>query len=117
MLRFLAHVVVNGLGILLIAWLVPGVHYQGGFLYLLLVGLVIGLLNMLVKPVVTVLSLPLIVLTLGLFYLAINGLLLWLAGAMLDGLTVDGCGAAVLGGLVMGFYNWIVGAVLFKRGA
>lgn len=115
MLRIFAHIVVNGLGIWLIAWLVPGVHYQGGLLYLLLTGAVIGLLNVLVKPVVTVLSLPLIVLTLGLFYLAINGLLLWLAGGLLDGLTVDGCGAAFLGGVVMGLYNWVTGALLFHR--
>lgn len=115
MLRILIHILVNGLGIWLIAWLVPGVHYQGSFLYLLLVGLVIGLLNVFVKPVVTILSLPLIVLTLGLFYLAINGILLWLAGALLHGLTVDGCGAAFLGGLVMGLYNWMTGELLFKR--
>ncbi|MGH9382394.1 MAG: phage holin family protein [Thermoanaerobaculia bacterium] len=115
MLRLLAHVIINGLGIWLIAWLVPGIHYQGGVWYLLLTGLVIGLLNVLVKPVVTVLSLPLILLTLGLFYLAINGILLYLAGWLLDGLTVDGCGAAFLGGVVMGFYNWVTGALLFNR--
>lgn len=115
MIRLLAHVVVNGLGIWLIAWLVPGIHYEGGLWYLLLTGLVIGLLNVLVKPVVTLFALPLILLTLGLFYLAINGILLALAGWLLAGLTIDGCGAALIGGVVMGLYNWMTGALLFGR--
>jgi putative membrane protein len=112
-MRMFLHVLVNGFGIWLIAYLLPGIHYQGGFLYLLLTGLVIGLLNLLVKPIVTLLSLPFIILTLGLFYLAINGFLLWLAAALLSGLTVDGCGTAILGGLVMAIYNLLARELLF----
>jgi putative membrane protein len=90
---------------------VPGIHYQGGIAYLLLGGLVLGLINLLVKPIVTVLSLPLIVVTLGLFYLVINGLMLYLAALLMPGhLRVDGCGAAILGGLVIGLVNWLVRA-------
>ena len=58
----------------------------------------------------TLLSLPLIVVTLGLFYLVINGLMLWLAASVLDGLDVQGCVPALLGGLVIALVNWLVRA-------
>ena len=79
MARIVLTIIFNGLGVLLAAYLVPGVTYTGSWPYLLLVGLVIGLINLLVRPLVTLLSIPALVLTLGLFYLLINGLLFWLA--------------------------------------
>ncbi len=117
MIRALAQILLNGLGVVLAAHLVPGITYQGDLLYLLLVGLVIGLINLLVKPLVTLLSLPALVLTLGLFFLVINGALFYLAAALLSGLDVDGCGAAILGGLVLALFNWLVrGLVAGGRG-
>ncbi|MEZ5332863.1 MAG: phage holin family protein [Thermoanaerobaculia bacterium] len=110
MLRILAQVLLNGLGVVLAAKLIPGVSYSGGLVYLLIVGLVIGLINLLVKPLATLLSLPFIVLTLGLFYLVVNGAMFYLAGAVLDGLTIDGCMPAILGGLVLALFNWVVRA-------
>lgn len=109
-MRILAQVLLNGLGVVLAAKLVPGVSYSGGLVYLLIVGLVIGLINLLVKPLTTLLSLPFIVLTLGLFYLVVNGAMFYLAGALLDGLTIDGCMPAILGGLVLALFNWLVRA-------
>lgn len=110
MLRALLQVVLNGVALWIASQLVPGIHYQGSLLYLLLAGLVIGLINLLVKPIVTLLSFPLIVVTLGLFYLVINGLVLYLAAGLLDGLSVDGCLPALLGGLVIAAFNWLVRA-------
>ncbi len=107
-MRALAQVVLNGVGILLAAYLIPGIQYEGGILYLLVVGLVMGLINLLVKPLVTVLSLPFIILTLGLFFLVINGLMLYLAAFLLPGLTVEGCLPALLGGIVLALVNWAV---------
>jgi putative membrane protein len=52
-----------------------------------------------------------IVLTLGLFFFVINGLMLYLAAYFLDGLTIDGCFSALLGGLVLALFNWLVGAL------
>ena len=110
MLRAIAQVALNGLGVYLAAWLVPGIHYRGGILYLLLTGLVIGLINLMVKPIVTLFSLPFIVLTLGLFFLVINGAMLLLASLVLSGLRIDGCIPAILGGLVLAIFNWVVHA-------
>lgn len=108
MIRAVLQVLANCGAILLAAAVVPGIHYQGGWLYLLLVGLVIGLINLLVKPLVSLLSLPLVILTLGLFYLVINGAMFALAAWLLSGLTVDGCLPAILGGLVIALANWLV---------
>lgn len=110
MIRALVQVLVNSVGLLLAAWLVPGIDYQGGVLLLLAAGAVMGLVNLVVKPLITLLSLPLIVLTLGLFYLVVNGLMLYLVAALVPGFTVDGCGWAILGGLVLGLFNWLVRA-------
>ena len=72
----IVQIVINAAALWLAAYLVPGVTYTGNVVYLLLAGLVMGLVNLLVKPVVTLLSLPLIIVTLGLFYLVVNGLML-----------------------------------------
>ncbi len=109
-MRALAQILLNGIGIVIAAELVPGIAYQGGLLYLLLTGLVIGLINLLVKPLAVLLSLPLLVLTLGLFFLVINGLMLALAALLLDGLTIAGFVPALLGGLVLALFNWLVRA-------
>lgn len=109
-IRAILQVVLNGVAILLIAKIVPGIEYQGDWLYLLLTGLVVGVLNLFVRPIVTLLSLPFIIVTLGLFFFAINGLMIYLAAAILDGLTVDGCVPALLGGIVMALFNWLIRA-------
>ena len=111
MLRALAQIVLNGVAVLVAAYLVPGISYTGSLLSLLLVGLVIGLINLIVKPIVTFFAFPLIIVTLGLFYLVINGLVLYLAAWLLPSqLQVNGCGAAILGGLVMALVNWLLRA-------
>ena len=111
MMRALLQVVLNGVAVLIAANLVPGIHYTGSLLGLLLVGLVIGLVNLIVKPIVTFFSFPLIVVTLGLFYLVINGLMLYLAAWLVPHhLQVNGCGAAILGGVIIALVNWLVRA-------
>ena len=111
MIRALVQIALNGVAVLVAAYLVPGISYTGSLPALLLVGLVVGLINLIVKPIVTLFSLPLIVLTLGLFYLLINGLMLYIAAFFLPHhLQIHGCGAAILGGLVVALVNWLVRA-------
>ncbi|WP_062209839.1 phage holin family protein [Streptomyces sp. NBRC 109706] len=80
---------------------------------LLIVALIFGLVNLIVKPIVKLFSLPLLILTLGLFTLVINALMLmltgWLAGDRFD---VGGFGSAVLGGLIISIVSWAVNLVL-----
>ena len=111
MFRALLQIVLNGVALLIAAKLIPGIHYQGSLLYLLIAGLVLGLINLIVKPIVSALSCPLILLTLGLFYLVINGLMLYLADFLLEGLRVDGFVPAILGGLVIAVFNGVARAL------
>ena len=65
-------------------------------------------LNMVVKPVITILTLPLNILTLGLFSLIINGAFFWFVGQIIQGFTVDSFKAAIIGAFVISIINWIV---------
>lgn len=114
-MKIFLRIALNGVALLVAAYLVPGIHYeQEGILYVLVAGLVIGAINLLVKPITVLLSLPLIVLTLGLFYLVVNGLMLQLAAWILPALTVSGCLPAILGGIVMGALNWLAQTLFFE---
>lgn len=66
-------------------------------------------LNMVVKPIITILTLPLNILTLGLFSLVINGAFFWFVGQIIQGFTVDSFKAAIIGALVISIISWIVG--------
>jgi len=114
-MKILARVLLNGLGLWLSALLLPGIHWSGGVLYLFVAGFVFGAINVLVRPVVVALSCPLVVLTVGLFYLVINGAMLWLADALLSKLSIDGFGWCVLGGLFLAVYNLLLRLVVNER--
>lgn len=112
MLRLLAAIVVNA-SALLATTIVPGISFNGGWLALLFAGTLFGLFNLIVRPIATLLSLPALILSLGLFYFILNGFLLWTASLFLPGYRVSGVLAAILGGIVMTVFNWAVQA-LFK---
>ena len=112
-MRFLVGVVCNSLG-LLVTTIVPGIHFNGDFLQLLLAGAILGVFNFLVRPLALFISIPLLVLTLGIFYFVLNGILLWLAAKLIPGYSVSGIFAGILGSLVLGLANWALEA-LFKR--
>ena len=101
-------ILLNGLGLWAASALLPGVHYRGDLWDLLIAGCVLGLVNLLVRPLVTILSLPLLVVTLGLFYLVVNGFLFWLADRLLDSLSVDSFLWAMAGGLFLAIWNLVL---------
>jgi putative membrane protein len=107
-MNLLARVLVNGLALWLASKLFPGVHWQGGIFSLLVAGLVLGLLNTLVRPVLVVLSLPLLVVTLGLFYFVLNGLIVYFADWLLDSFRVDSFAWALATGLWLTFFNLVL---------
>lgn len=85
--------------LLLVAYLYPGVQLQN-FTSALIAAAVIGLFNILLRPVLVILTLPVTVITLGLFLFVINALLFWAAASVLDGFQVTGFVAALLGSLI-----------------
>jgi putative membrane protein len=115
MLRAIVQVLLNGVALLVASKVVPGIGFQGGLLYLFVAGLVFGLVNLIVKPIVTILSFPLVLLTLGLFFLIINAAMLKVTAFFLDGFAVADWKAAILGGIVIAIFNWIVHALMPKK--
>ena len=83
---------------------------------LLIGGALLGLFNLIVRPIAMFLSFPLLILSLGLFYFVLNGILLWLAAFVIPGYRVSGIVAGILGGLVMGIVNWGFWTVLGGKG-
>ena len=112
---FIVRVLVNAAVIALAAALVPGLHLAGA-MPALLAGLVLGLINALVRPVLVVLTLPLTLLTLGLFLLVLNGICLALTAWLVPGFDIDGFLPAVLGALVISVVSWVLTAFLSDRG-
>lgn len=97
--------------LLLVAYLYPGVQIQS-FTSALIAAAVIGLFNVLLRPVLVVLTLPVTVLTLGLFLFVINALMFWAASGVLGGFHVNGFWAAMLGSLIYSALMLVVDAAL-----
>jgi putative membrane protein len=114
-------VLVNALGLAMAVWAVPGIELTGDddtdrVVTLLLVALVFGLVNLVVKPLTQLVALPLYLLTLGLIAFVVNALMLWLtswiAGVFGLPFSVDGFWAALLGALMISFVGWLVGSLV-----
>ena len=114
MAAFLLHWLVLAVALLLTTRLVGGVSVSS-YTTLAIAALVIGLVNALVKPILFILSLPLTILTLGLFYLVVNGACLMLAAWLVPGFHVQSWGAAIIGALVLSVIAWVLGLVVGPR--
>lgn len=98
---------ITAFGLWVAAALVPGIEIVG-FWNFILAALLFGVVNAFVRPLVVLLTLPLSILTLGIFLLVINGAMLGLVAAMLDGFRISGLFPAILGSLVVSFISWAV---------
>jgi putative membrane protein len=103
-IRFL----LNGLAVVLTAYLLPGVEVTD-YWTALLVALVLAIANVVVKPILIVLTIPITILTLGIFLLVINAMIILLADYFVDGFTVDGFWWALLFSLILSLFNSLFG--------
>ena len=110
-MRLLLLWILNAVALLAVTWLLPSIQVSG-FGTALVAALVLGFINTLVRPVLAILTLPITVLTLGIFYLLLNGLLFWLASALLPGFHVAGFWAAVFGAILYGVIAWALSALI-----
>jgi putative membrane protein len=119
MRSLLLHWILNAAALWVAAAIVPGLDFHGGLGRLLLVAAVFGIVNSLLRPLLAVLTCPLILLTLGLFMLVINALLLmvtgWLSESWNLGFTVSGFWAAFFGGLVVGLVSTVLSMALAPK--
>jgi putative membrane protein len=105
MARFIARLLIAALGLWLAAYLIPGVSYSG-WPSLIIAALLLGIVNAILRPVLFVLTLPLTIVTLGLFLLVLNAAMIGLVAVLLKGFTVDGLGAGILAAIVTGVVSW-----------
>lgn len=112
-MMLLARWVVNAIVLILIAYLLPGVAVSGFFIALI-TALALGLVNAIIRPILILLTLPLNILTLGLFTFVINGLLFWFVASFIEGFTVSGFWAAFWGALILTIVSSILNEALEK---
>ena len=93
----------------------PGITFTGTWLQLLVAGAIFGVLNFIVRPLALILSIPALILTLGLFYFVLNALLLWGFSSLLPGYGVAGFWPALGGSLVLMIVNWVLSALSGKE--
>ncbi len=108
-MKFLVHWLVIAIALWVTAAILPGVGFASTTA-LAISALVLGLVNALVRPVLTILTLPITIVTLGLFYLLVNGFVFFLASRIVPGFEVAGFWWAVLGAFVVGIISWFIGA-------
>ena len=102
---------INALALIAVAYLMPGVAVSS-FGAALLAALVLGLINAVVRPILVLLTLPVTLLTLGLFIFVLNGLLFWAVGTWLEGFNVGGFWAGVLGAILFSIVSWLLSALV-----
>ncbi len=105
--------VINAGTLIAIAYYIPGISVQS-FYSALIAALILGLINALIRPVILLLTLPVNILTLGLFTFVINALMFWLASTIVKGFYVAGFWPAFWGALIMTLVSWVVGSLLKK---
>ena len=112
---FLLRVAVNIVAIVLAARLVRGIEVDG-VLSAVAAGLLLGVVNAVVRPVLLVLTLPITLVTLGLFLFVLNGICFWLVAAVVKGFAVTGFWPAVLGALIVSILSWVVTVLISDSG-
>jgi putative membrane protein len=113
-MRILLLWILNSLALYLVTMLLPGVHIVEWWPHALIAVLVLGLVNAVVRPILVILTLPITLVTLGLFLLVLNALLFWAVGSMLEGFRVEGFWWAMAGALLYSLISSAFATVLSK---
>jgi len=110
-MKLISKWLLSAAALLAVAYLYSGVQVSG-FTSALIAAFVIGLLNTIVRPILVILTLPVTLITLGLFLFVINALMFWAAAGVLDGFKVSGFGAALLGSLIYSVFSLVIESAL-----
>lgn len=114
--RFLVRWIVCGLGLWIAAGLLGhGVNYDSNIWVIVVAGLILAIINSIIRPIVVILSLPAILFSLGLFMVVINGFMVFLVSKLYDPLEITNFWVAILAGMIIGLVNYLVTAILENR--
>jgi len=113
MMHLLLVWLVNTVSLIAVAYLMPSIRVAD-FTTALVAALVLGLVNTIVRPVLVLLTLPVTLITLGLFIFVINGLLFWFVGSFVKGFVVEGFWAGFLGAIIYSVISWLLASLVLK---
>jgi putative membrane protein len=113
-MRLLLTWLINALALLALKYVMPSITVDS-FVTALIVAVVLGFINTLIRPIFVILTLPVTILTLGLFLFVINGLLFWAVGSFVPGFHVDGFWSGVFGAIVYSIISWALSALLLAK--
>ncbi len=113
MIGFLIRILGNSLALYAAYYIVPGFIIRGGMKEYLIAGVFLGVLNMIVRPVLKMISLPIIILTLGIFILILDALMLWVVDYIFDFVIIQDLWTLILATIIVGMVNWII-RLVFK---
>ena len=111
MLSLIVRLFSNSIALWVANWLVPGFVVNGGFKGFIIAGVLLGLLNLIVKPILKFISTPIIIITLGIFSLVINGFLLWLVSYLVNFVSIQTASALVWATIIVTIANVIITSV------
>jgi putative membrane protein len=113
-MRLLLVWLINAAALFLLPYILPSIQVTS-FVSALIASLVLGLVNTLIRPLLIVLTLPVTVLTLGLFIFVINGLLFWAVGSLVEGFRVAGFWSALIGAIIYSIISWLLAALVLPK--
>jgi putative membrane protein len=113
-MRFLLRLLLNGVAVLFAAWLIPGVRVDNTATGII-AGIALGLVNAIVRPLLILMTLPLTLVTLGLFIFVVNAICLALAAWLVPGFSIAGFGTAFIGALVISIVSWVLDSILVDK--
>ena len=112
-MRLLLAWLINAVALVAVAYLVPGITVDG-FVTALVAALILGLLNTFIRPLLVLFTLPVTILTLGLFIFVINGLVFWFVGSYLSGFVVAGFWPGFFGAIGYSIVSWALSSLLLR---
>jgi putative membrane protein len=114
MMRLIVTWLLNALALFVLPYLLPSIHVAS-YRSALVAALVLAFINTLIRPILVLLTLPVTLLTLGLFIFVINGLLFWFVGSFITGFTVGGFWSGVFGAIIYSVISWMLASLILRR--
>lgn len=114
MVRILGYLIINGIAVVIAGYILPGINIDSIWTALL-IAVVLGIINAIIRPILVILTLPITILTLGFFILVINALLVLLVSNIVPGFTVDGFWWAMLFSIVVSLVSWFLNSIAGKE--
>jgi len=112
-MRILLVWLLNALALVVVAYVIPGIAVAS-FTSALIAALILGLVNAVIRPILVVLTLPVTIITLGLFIFVINALLFWFVGSFVKGFEVQGFLAGLIGSVLFSIVSWALAALVLR---